>query len=449
MKIKEHCGVFATVGENSVRYTYEGLKLLQHRGQESAGISYIDGGIKTMRGLGLVEEALNEGEVLRIKSTLSIGHVRYSTTGGATLQEAQPLSNDKLSIAFNGTITNYFEFGNYSTDTEFILDLLTKDIEEGKDIVGAVRHFMDVADGAYSMVILDNKGRVLAVRDPKGFRPLVMGKIGENIVFSSEDSAIRQLGGWVIKDVLPGEIELINSGGRILSERVPSASVHTCAFEYIYFARADSRIDGISVYIARMRLGKILAKNHPAKADVVVPVPDSSRPVAVGYSMESKIPLEEALIRTIVSKRSFIMPTNDERKSVLEEKFGVVEDAVRGKRIVLVDDSIVRGNTMMRIITLLRSSGAREIHVRIGSPMIKYPCYMGIDFPSKRELIASDKSEEEVSRILGADSVEYLTVEEMKEAIGRESLCTACFTGMYPLKRNYSIRIMENAFNRW
>ncbi len=448
MKIKEHCGIFATIGENSVKYTYEGLKLLQHRGQESAGISYIEGGIKTIKGLGLVEEALNENEVSRINSKFSIGHVRYSTTGKTTLQEAQPLSTDKLSIAFNGTIANYFEFGNYSTDTEFILDFLSKDIKEGKCIINAVKHFMDVADGAYSMVILDDKNRVIAVRDPKGFRPLVMGKIGERIVFSSEDSTIKQLGGKVIKDVHPGEIILVNPDGKILTEKVPSSSLHTCAFEYIYFSRADSKIDGISVYMARIRLGEILARNHPAKADIVVPVPESSRPIAIGYSRGSGIPLEEALIRTIVSKRSFIMPTNDKRKSVLEEKFGVVEDAVRDKRIVLIDDSIVRGNTMKRIISLLRNSGAREIHVRVGSPMIKYPCYMGIDFPSRKELIASDKKEDEISKILGADSIEYLTVEEMKEAIGKESLCSACFTGIYPLKRNYSLQIMESIFNR-
>ncbi|MFP3217537.1 MAG: amidophosphoribosyltransferase [Acidianus sp.] len=448
MKIKEHCGIFATIGENSVKYTYDGLKLLQHRGQESAGISFVEDGIKTIKGLGLVEEALNEKEVLQIKSKFSIGHVRYSTTGKTTLQEAQPLSNEKLSIAFNGTIANYFEFGNYSTDTEFILDFLSKDIKEGKDIVYAVKHFMDIADGAYSMVILDDKKRVLAVRDPKGFRPLVMGKIGESIVFSSEDSSIKQLGGKVLKDVLPGEIILVNSDGKILSDKVPSTSFHTCAFEYIYFSRADSKIDGVSVYMSRIRLGEILAKNHPAKADIVVPVPESSRPIAIGYSRESKIPLEEALIRTIVSKRSFIMPTNDKRKSVLEEKFGIVEDAVKGKRIVLIDDSIVRGNTMKRIIMLLRNSGAKEIHVRVGSPMIKYPCYMGIDFPSRSELIASNKDENEIAKILGADSIEYLTVDEMKQAIGRDSLCTACFTGIYPLKRNYSLQVMESVFNR-
>ncbi|BDC19620.1 amidophosphoribosyltransferase [Acidianus sp. HS-5] len=448
MKIKEHCGIFATIGDRSVKYTYEGLKLLQHRGQESAGISYTEGGIKTVKGLGLVEEALNESEVLQIRSKFSIGHVRYSTTGKTTLQEAQPLNNDKLSIAFNGTITNYFEFGNYKTDTEFILDFLSKEIKEGKDIVDAVKHFMDIADGAYSMVILDDKNRVLAVRDPKGFRPLVMGKIDENMVFSSEDSAIKQLGGKIIKDILPGEIVLVNPDGKLLSEKVPSTSFHTCAFEYIYFSRADSKIDGISVYMARIRLGEILARNHPAKADIVVPIPESSRPIAIGYSRESNIPLEEALIRTIVSKRSFIMPTNDKRKSVLEEKFGIVEDAVRDKRIVIIDDSIVRGNTMKRIITLLRNSGAKEIHVRVGSPMIRYPCYMGIDFPNRKELIASDKKEEEISKILGADSIEYLTVKEMKEAIGKESLCSACFTGIYPLKRNYSLQIMENVFNR-
>ncbi|ARM76262.1 amidophosphoribosyltransferase [Acidianus manzaensis] len=445
--LKEHCGIFATIGDNSIKYTYEGLKLLQHRGQDSAGISYFNDGIKTEKGLGLVDEALREN-IVRISSKYSIGHVRYSTTGKVSLDEAQPLSNDKISVAFNGTITNYYEFGNYKTDTEFILDFISSKIEKGDNIISAVKHFVDIADGAYSMLIMDNQKRIIAVRDPKGFRPLTLGKIGENIVFSSEDSAIKQLGGKIIKDVRAGEIVLVNPDGSLYSERVPSSNNYTCSFEYIYFSRADSKIDGISVYTARVKLGEILAENHPAKGDVVVPVPDSSRPIALGFSRKSGLPLEEGLIRTIVSKRSFIMPTNDKRKSVLEEKFGIVDEIIRGKRIILIDDSIVRGNTMRRLIKLLRDDGANEIHVRIGSPMIKYPCYMGIDFPSKKELIANDKSEKEIAQYLNADSVEYLTVDEMKNAIGRQDLCIACFSGIYPLKKKYDYNELEKIFGK-
>ncbi|AWR97557.1 amidophosphoribosyltransferase [Acidianus sulfidivorans JP7] len=445
--LKDHCGIFATIGENSVKYTYEGLKLLQHRGQDSAGISYIDNGIKTEKGLGLVEDALRD-DIVEIRSMYSIGHVRYSTTGKVTLDEAQPLSNSKISIAFNGTITNYYEFGEFKTDTEFILNFLYKEIENGADIVSAIKHFIDIADGGYSMLVMDDQNRIIAVRDPKGFRPLTLGKIGKNIVFSSEDSAIKQLGGNVIKDVRPGEIILVNPDGSIYSERVPTNGTYTCSFEYIYFSRADSKIDGISVYLSRIKLGEILAKNHPAKGDVVVPVPDSSRPIAIGFSRTSGIPLEEGLIRTIVSKRSFIMPSNDKRKSVLEEKFGIVDDIIKGKRIILIDDSIVRGNTMRRLIKLLRQDGAAEIHIRIGSPMIRYPCYMGIDFPSRKELLANDKNEEEIARYLGADSVEYLTVDEMKNAIGRQDLCVACFSGIYPLKGKYNYEQLEKIFKR-
>ncbi len=444
--IKEHCGVFGVKGENAVRYVYEGLKLLQHRGQESAGISFVEeGAIKTVKGLGLVEEALGEG--VESSSDVGIGHVRYSTTGTTTLNEAQPLSNEVLAVAFNGTITNYFEYGNYSTDTEFILDFLYRDLRGGKTLAQAIEHFVDVADGAYSMLILTRSGEIYAVRDPRGFRPLVLGKIGENFVVSSEDSPIRQMGGKVIRDVYPGELVVIREDG-ITSEVLAKSEVSTCAFEYIYFSRADSVIDGVSVYRARVRLGELLYERHPVNADVVVPVPDSSRPIAIGFSRKSGIPLEEALVRTLASKRSFIMPTNEKRNEVLEEKFGVVEEALRGKRVVLIDDSIVRGNTMKRLISLLRNAGAREVHLRIGSPPIRYPCYMGIDFPRRNELIAYGKTEEEIAKELGADSLAYLTVEEMVEAIGRNTMCKACFTGMYPLKGKYKMETLEVAFKR-
>ncbi|EWG08072.1 MAG: amidophosphoribosyltransferase [Candidatus Aramenus sulfurataquae] len=444
--IKEHCGVFGVKGENAVRYVYEGLKLLQHRGQESAGISFVENGrLKTVKGLGLVEEALGEG--IDSNSNVGIGHVRYSTTGKTTLEEAQPLSNEVLAVAFNGTITNYFEFGNFSTDTEFILKFLNKDLEDGKSLVQTIKHFVDVADGAYSLLVLTRSGEIYSVRDPKGFRPLVLGRIGKSVVVSSEDSPIRQLGGKVIRDVYPGEVVVIKEG-EVYSEVLARSEVSTCAFEYIYFSRADSVIDGISVYKARERLGEVLFERHPVDADIVVPVPDSSRPIAIGFSRRGGIPLEEALVRTLASKRSFIMPTNEKRNEVLEEKFGVVEEVINGKRVVLIDDSIVRGNTMKRLISLLRNAGAKEVHLRIGSPPIRYPCYMGIDFPRRSELVAYGKTEEDIARELEADSLGYLTVEEMIEAIGKNALCTACFTGKYPLKGKYQMERLEIAFRR-
>jgi amidophosphoribosyltransferase len=441
--IKEHCGVVGVWSkDNKATFiVYEVLKLLQHRGQESAGISYIDGGIKTLKGMGLVEDAIDP--IFLKSSSLSIGHVRYSTTGKGTIDEAQPLSNGKISLAFNGTIPNYYKFGT-NTDTEFILKVLS----ESEDIKAGIRKLADIADGAYSIVILTSDGELIGFRDPKGFRPLVLGKIGENYVIASEDSAIRQLGGSIIRDVKPGEMVYVDKNGNIESEIVASSLVSFCSFEYIYFARSDSVIDGVSVYSARVRLGEILAEKHYVDADIVVPVPESSIPIAVGYSRKSKIPLELALVRSMIAKRSFIMPTQDKRESVLEDKFGVVKDVIQGKRIVLIDDSIVRGNTMKRIVKLMRDNGAREVHVRVGSPKIRYPCYMGIDFPTSRELIAYGKTEKEIASEIGADSVEYLTIEEMISAIGRKDLCHACFSGVYPLKFSYDMSQLESVFKR-
>ncbi|ABP96121.1 amidophosphoribosyltransferase [Metallosphaera sedula] len=446
MNAREHCGVFGVVGPDSTKLTFEGLKLLQHRGQESAGISWIDGDrIQTRKGLGLVGEALDPKEIG--ESLFSIGHVRYSTTGSTTLQEAQPLDDGFIAVSFNGTITNHFQNGDFSTDTEFILSFLRNQLSQGRSLESSARAFMDVADGAFSLLVLSSKGEILAMRDPRGFRPLVIGEIGDNKVVSSEDSAIKQLGGRVIGFVHPGEIIKITRD-TVVRERVSSLPTTTCAFEYIYFSRADSEIDGISVYASRIKLGELLARNHPANGDVVVPVPDSSRPIALGFSRTSGIPLEEALVRTISSKRSFIMPSDEKRNEVLKEKFGIVEWAVRGKRVVLVDDSIVRGNTMKRIVNSLRSAGAREVHIRIGSPMIRFPCYMGIDFPRRSELVANIGDERAIARELNADSVEYLSVEEMVQAIGRTTLCKACFTGEYPLKGKYDLSALESVFAR-
>ena len=443
MNAREHCGVFGVVGPDSTKLTFEGLKLLQHRGQESAGISWVDGGrIHTRKGLGLVGEALDPKDIG--ESFFSIGHVRYSTTGSTTLQEAQPLDDGFIAVSFNGTITNHFQNGDFSTDTEFILSFLRNQLSQGRSLESSAKAFMDVADGAFSLLVLSSKGEILALRDPRGFRPLVIGEIGDNKVVSSEDSAIKQLGGKVIGFVHPGEI----TRDTVVRERVSSLPTTTCAFEYIYFSRADSEIDGISVYASRIKLGELLARNHPAQGDVVVPVPDSSRPIALGFSRTSGIPLEEALVRTISSKRSFIMPSDEKRNEVLKEKFGIVEWAVRGKRVVLVDDSIVRGNTMKRIVNSLRSAGASEVHIRIGSPMIRFPCYMGIDFPRRSELVANVGDERAIARELNADSVEYLSVEEMVQAIGRTTLCKACFTGEYPLKGKYDLSALESVFAR-
>ncbi|BAK54602.1 amidophosphoribosyltransferase [Sulfurisphaera tokodaii] len=441
MKVKEHCGIVGVYADNSPMISYESLKLLQHRGQESAGITYRkDGSLVTMKGLGLVEEALDPRLLPNAK--LSIGHVRYSTTGKGSLDEAQPLSNGKIAIAFNGTITNYFKFGT-STDTEFILKVLS----EAPNIKEGIRRLVDLADGAYSLVVLTNEGELIGFRDPKGFRPLVLGKINNGYIIASEDSVIRQLGGKPLRDVKPGEMIYIKDG-EIESEVISRDRVSFCSFEYIYFARPDSIIDGVSVYNSRIKLGEILAENHGVDADVAIPVPESSIPIAIGFSRKSKIPMEYGLIRTLVAKRSFIMPTQDKRNAVLEEKFGIVKSVVENKKVVVIDDSIVRGNTMRKIVRMIRDNGAKEVHVRIGSPKVKYPCYMGIDFPLSKELIASEKDEKEIAKYIGADSVEFLTVEEMIKAIGRPDLCHACFSGVYPLKFSYNLQVLESIFKK-
>jgi amidophosphoribosyltransferase len=439
--MKEHCGIvgISLRSEDSSRLVYESLKLLQHRGQEAAGISYInDHSINTIKGLGLVEEAIDP--ILLKSSRTAIGHVRYSTTGKGTVEEAQPLSDGKIAIAFNGTITNYFLYKT-KTDTEFILKVLS----DAKDIKSGLRRLVDLADGAYSLVILTEKGELIGFRDPKGFRPLAFGKIKDGYIIASEDSVIRQLGGEVIRDVKPGEMIYIKDN-HVESEIIGIDKHSFCSFEYIYFARADSIIDGIPVYEARIRLGEVLAEKHGVKADIVIPVPESSIPIAIGFSRKSGIPLELALVKTNIAKRSFIMPTQDKRESVVEEKFGVVKTVVNGKRVVLIDDSIVRGTTMKKLVKLLRDNGAKEVHVRVGSPKIRYPCYMGIDFPTTKELIAHSKNEYEIAKIIGADSVEYLTIEEMISAIGRNDLCHACFSGIYPLKFSYDFNLLESVF---
>ncbi|AOL15838.1 amidophosphoribosyltransferase [Sulfolobus sp. A20] len=449
VKLHENCGIFAISSRYpiNIQLVVEGLKLLQHRGQESAGISYSEREkVYTIKGLGLVEEVFRDKLEKIIRN--GIGHVRYSTTGSSSIDEAQPLGDSDIVVAFNGTISNYYKFGSFKTDTEYIYSFFKKRIVKDS-IIETVKNFMENSDGAYSALILMSDGKIIGMRDPLGFHPLVLGKLNDSLILSSEDSIIRQLGGKIIKHVKPGEVIILKDGRIIYDEVLANSTLSaTCSFEYIYFARSDTNIDGYSVYFARYRIGEILAEKHPADGDIVIPVPDSSRPVALGFSRRSKIPLEEALVKTLSSIRSFIMPSQDKRKEVLEEKFGVVEEAVRGKKVILIDDSIVRGNTMRRIVSILRNAGATEVHIRVGSPMIKYPCYMGIDFPKRDELVAYNRTEREISKELLADSVEYLTVDELIQAIGRKDLCVACFTGNYPLKFKYDISELEKIFGK-
>jgi len=453
-ELREHCGVVGVAAEEATFISLEALKSLQHRGQESAGLAFLHRGrILLRKGLGLVEEVINSKSLG--SSELSIGHVRYSTTGDSTLAEVQPMVIGGLSLAFNGTITNFREIGSslgltqkrIRTDTEVMLELLSRLLREGNSFEEAVARFMEVADGGYAVVLMTSRGDLIAFRDPSGFRPLVMGKVNGGFIFASEDAAIRHVGGSVERDVRPGEVIIVR-GGEVKSLLLRKRNPAMCSFEYIYFARPDSTIDGLSVYEARFRLGVELAKSHPARADVVIPVPDSGRIMALGFSSESGIPLVEGLYRNPLVKRTFIAPSQEARLNLLFEKFSVIEKAVKGRSVVLVDDSIVRGNTMRNLVNSIRDAGANAVHIRVGSPMIKYPCYMGIDIPTREELIANRGNEGVIAKELGADSVEYLGVEEMVKAIGRQDLCAACFTGIYPLRKRYKISDLEQVFKR-
>ncbi|MHA1238377.1 MAG: amidophosphoribosyltransferase [Candidatus Odinarchaeia archaeon] len=458
-KLKEHCGVVGIYSEDPnyqvSHLIFDALLILQHRGQESAGMSVFDGHkIRTHRGMGPVNEAFSNNILANLFGHVGIGHTRYSTAGRSTLENAQPLTIDLgnvgFSLAFNGTITNYQQLRDNlirkghmftsDTDTEVIAHILaTNMIQNENDTVKALDKTMGVLEGAYSMVLVDNQGNLLIARDPLGFRPLCIGKIDEFIhIVASESVVFDILGGKFIRDVKPGEIVLINKDGIKSYEAYSAASTYHktahCMFEYVYFARPDSIIEGITVHDVRVRLGRILAKLHPVDADIVIPVPDSGRCAAVGYSQESGIPIVEGLIKNRSIWRTFIMPYPELRERLVRIKLNPVKSAIENKRIILVDDSIVRSTTSRRIVKILRNAGAKEVHMRISCPPLISPCYMGIDFPRKEELIAANKSIPEVCKEIGADSLGYMTIDGLVEAIGlpKNRLCLACLTGKYP-----------------
>ncbi len=436
--MREKCGVFAAKTENANRKAYYALLALQHRGQESAGISVWRNKIRTYKGLGLVAEVFRRHILNKLRSNISIGHVRYSTFGG--LNEAHPLEVEccgkRLALVHNGTLTNYlplrrkyegeFKFKT-SIDSELLGLIFLKKYSETKDEFEAMRMLFNEVKGAYSLAFLFN-GKILVARDPLGFRPLAFGT-GDGYYFASEDSALRMFD-VETRDVKPGEVFVVSDD---VENRVLTKKKHAhCVFEFIYFARPDSVIEGKTVYKARLEMGKQLAREDNITADVVIAVPDSGRAAAIGYSMESGIPYEEGLIKNRYIGRTFIMPTQFERDFKVRLKLSPVKEVIKGKRIILIDDSIVRGTTMKRIVTMLKRAGAKEVHVRIASPPIRYPCYMGIDIPTRHELIASWKSIEEIGEEIGADSLRYLSIKGLMKAVGLDDLCLACLNGIYP-----------------
>lgn len=438
-------GIYSTI--DVAKKMFYGLNCLQHRGQESCGIAYSDGKeINRIMGMGLVIDVFKEHVLEKINGNIAIGHVRYSTAGGSVDYNTQPLigavRGKKMSLAHNGNLINYQilrarleEDGmmfQTDIDTEVILYLITRYYKG--DIVEAIVEMMKRIEGAYSLVLMLND-KLIAVRDPNGIRPLVMGKTETGTVFASENAAIEIIGGKFVRDIAPGEIVVVDKDGDHSYQFEHNARKSHCIFEHVYFARNDATLDDINSYMFRRRCGKILQKEAPCDVDLVIPVPDSGYPSAIGYSQESGIKLGEGLVKNRYMGRTFIKPTQEEREMAVKLKLNPLGHVVRDKRIVLIDDSIVRGTTSRNLIKNLRDAGATEVHMRITSPPVMHPCYFGIDTPSRRNLIASQLSVEEIRELIGADSLEFISIEGLKKAarIGGENLCLACFDGNYPI----------------
>lgn len=451
--MQDKCGILGAYSkiktEDISRQIYYGLYSLQHRGQESAGISAYDGvEMSTYRGMGLVCDVFNNGNIKGLNGNVGIGHVRYSTTGKSLIENSQPFVSEfdsgTIAIAHNGDIINSMELRKNlecdghefrsTTDSEVICHLLTIEYAQTGDMVKAMKNVSKRLVGSYSLVILIN-GDLMVVRDPVGIKPLSMGKVDGMTLVASETVAFDVVGAEYVRDVEPGEILVINDEIKsfTMPQRENIRRAH-CMFEYVYFARPDSILDGRNVYDVRLNIGRALFQEHGVDADVVMPVPDSAITAAIGYSRQSNLPYGEGLIKNRYIGRTFIMPTQEERETSVRLKMNPIKSELEGKRIVLVDDSIVRGTTSKALVDVLREAGAKEIHLRVGCPPIISPCYYGIAMATKKELIASDKEVEGIRKTLGVDSLGYLSLESLVECIGvkKDELCTGCLTGEYP-----------------
>ncbi len=448
---KEACGVFGIFarGEDVARITFFGLFALQHRGQESAGIAVSDGhSAKLYKGMGLVSQVFNEENLAPLTGHIAIGHTRYSTADASRPISAGPFLLESalgpIALAHNGNLVNteelrqkLFERGvglASSCDSEVMIQMLAG--AQGDTWEDRIRDMMSAALGAYSLTIL-TRDSLIAVRDPWGFRPLSMGRLNGGWVVASESCALETVGAREIEEVSPGSIVIMNDEGRrVVQGREPSKS-SLCIFEYIYFARPDSIIDGQLIHEVRQRLGRQLAREHPVEADLVIGVPDSATAAAVGYAQEAGIPYSEGLMKNRYIGRTFIQPSDRLRKAGVALKFNPLRQVLEGKRVVVVDDSIVRGNTSRPTVELLRRAGAAEVHLRISSPPIRHPCFMGVDMATYDELIAHRLSVKEIEQTIGADTLGYLSLEGMIEALGRplDRFCTACFSGEYPFEQ--------------
>ena len=452
MSIHEECGVFGVYSrttEDVASLVYYGLYALQHRGQEGCGIVVNEDGVFTShKGLGLVSEVFTQEEMQKFpQGEIAVGHVRYGTTGGNNLNNCQPIQvnhlKGKLAVAHNGNLSNALPLRQQlelsgaifdsTSDTETIAYVITRERISAPSIEEAVSRAMEKLDGAYSLVLM-SATKLMAVRDLHGFRPLCYGQMADGTyVVASESCALQAVGAEFVRDVLPGEILTIDRSGVHSDQRhYRTAPKKLCIFEHIYFARPDSVIEGISVHDARRKAGAILAKAHPVDADIVIGVPDSGLDAALGYSLQSGIPYGMGLIKNKYIGRTFISPGQDHRVDQVKIKLSPVESVVKGKRVVLIDDSIVRGTTSARIVTLLKNAGAKQIHMRISAPPFLYPCYYGTDIDSQDHLIACHHSVEEIAKIIGVDSLGYLPLENLENLCGSTEYCSACFSGRYP-----------------
>lgn len=456
--LHEECGVFGIYdfdGSDVASSIYYGLFALQHRGQESCGIAVSEtsgpkGKISSYKGMGLVNEVFDEETLEKMKGDIGVGHVRYSTAGASTRENAQPLVlnyvKGTLALAHNGNLINAKELRKdleytgaifqTTIDSEVIAYHIARERLNSKTAEEAVRRACMKLKGAYALVVASPR-KLIGARDPFGFKPLCIGKRDNAYILASETCALDTIGAMFVRDVRPGEVVTITPEKGIesdFSRALPSEQEARCIFEYIYFARPDSHIDGVSVYASRIKAGKFLAMDSPVEADLVTGVPESGNAAALGYSLQSGIPYGTAFVKNGYVGRTFIKPKQSSRESSVQVKLNVLKEAVAGKRVIMIDDSIVRGTTSDRIVRMLREAGAREVHVRISSPPFLWPCYFGTDIPEREQLIAYNRSIEEIRQIIGADSLGYLQLERLSEMAEGLPICTGCFTGKYPME---------------
>jgi len=456
--LKEECGVFGIYdfdGQDVASTVYYGLFALQHRGQESCGIAVSEtsgpkGKAVSYKGMGLVNEVFTQDDLEKMKGDIGVGHVRYSTAGASTRENAQPLVlnyvKGTLALAHNGNLINAAELRHdleytgaifqTTIDSEVIAYHIARERLNTKTVEEAVNRACQKIKGAYSLVVMSPR-KLIGARDPYGFKPLCIGKRENSYIITSETCALDTIGAEFVRDVLPGETVTITPEAGIfsdLSRALPKEQEARCIFEYIYFARPDSHIDGVSVYMSRIQAGRFLAIDSPVEADLVVGVPESGNAAALGYSQQSGIPYGTAFVKNGYVGRTFIKPKQSSRESSVKVKLNVLKEVVDGKRIIMIDDSIVRGTTSDRIVRMLRDVGAKEVHVRISSPPFLWPCYFGTDVPEKDQLIANNRTVDEIRDIIGADSLGYLHIDRLKGMVDGLGICTGCFNGNYPME---------------